>query len=125
MKIIFDNQISIDNQHEHLTEEFDGDAKLIDGKTWLTFENTDKEKVLVKFDETELVMTRYGDFPTTMRYVPDKTTQNQYQGLGTLDILTKWYEVFTEECRVLLHYTMFQGTQELGNYKLEITYKDD
>ncbi|MDR0297475.1 MAG: DUF1934 family protein [Streptococcaceae bacterium] len=122
MKIIFDNHITVDQKSEHLTEIFEGELTKRADKFWLIFENTDHEKVLLKFNEKELMMVRYGDFPTTMRYRENELTHNAYQGLGEIEIFTHYYE-FTAD-KVILHYTMSQADLELGTYKLEITYSE-
>ncbi|MCH1723551.1 DUF1934 domain-containing protein [Lactococcus formosensis] len=123
MEITIRNRIVIDGQEEFIRETFEGDVKKLGNKIALYYKNAEEEKVLIKFDETELSMTRYADKPVTMRFHKELSTHTVYEGLGPLEILTDDFHMNEELKHVKLKYRLAQNTIPIGEYRMRIDWK--
>ena len=63
MEIIIRNRIKIDQQEEMVKEIYQGEFKKVNLQTLLKYENAANEKVLLKIDEDEVIMTRFAKRP--------------------------------------------------------------
>lgn len=69
MTIQLTNTIQIDDQTELIHEVYEGEVVEKAGGLYLIYQNTDQEKVVIKIKGAELVMTRFGQPQTLMRFV--------------------------------------------------------
>ncbi|MCL2113450.1 DUF1934 domain-containing protein [Lactococcus protaetiae] len=125
MKITIRSQIKIDKHEEIIKETYDGELKRIAGKTVLIYKNEAEEKVLLKFDEQELTMTRFTDKPVTMRFHEEFRSEMTYEGLGNLSVLTEKLSVNIQEKLVKINYQLAQNDLKIGDYRLHITWLDE
>lgn len=88
MEIIIRNRIKIDQQEELVKEIYQGELKKGEHQTLLKYQNAANEKVLLKFDEKEVIMTRFAKRPIKMHFHPEIPGLTEYEGLGELSILT-------------------------------------
>ena len=80
MKILITNHITIDGETDLVTEQHDCQLTKKGGYDYLVYHNDDKEKVVIKFSPSEMVMTRFSTPNTIMRF--------QKAGLGLASIPT-------------------------------------
>ena len=71
MEIIIRNRIKIDQQEELVKEIYQGELKKGEHQTLLKYQNAANEKVLLKFDENEVIMTRFAKRPIKMHFHPE------------------------------------------------------
>lgn len=124
IKITIQNKIKIDQQEELIYEEYEGEFKKLAGKNCLLYENDAKEKVLIKFNGSELYMIRYLQPPLNMRFKQNDLTDITYPGLGTLSALTEKLLVKEEAKTVDLHYQLLQNEQKIGHYQMAISWEE-
>ena len=123
MEITIRNRIVIDGQEEFIRETFEGDVKKLGNKIALYYKNAEEEKVLIKFDDKELSMTRYADKPVVMRFHKELPTHTLYEGLGRLEILTDGFHMNEELKHVKLKYCLAQNDIPIGEYRMRIDWK--
>lgn len=68
MKIEITNTITIDGEVDKVREQHDCQLTKKGGFDYLVYTNADKEKVVIKFNQEELVMTRFSTPQTLMRF---------------------------------------------------------
>ena len=125
MKITIRNKIKIDQQEELIKESYNGNIKQNAEKIMLMYENVAKEKVLIKFDQKELTMTRFADKAVSMHFNPEKSSTTPYEGLGNLTILTEKLIFNPEQHNIKISYQLIQHNQKIGDYKLRIDWSDE
>ena len=119
-------QISVKNVidnglHEEIIHEiFEGNYTEIADQQFLSYIAEDGKRVVIKFDETELIMTRYADKVHKMRFTVKENTSFNYGGIYGLKISTETYKVKNNNITVI--YTIMQNEETMANYQLEITY---
>ena len=123
-KIKIKNKIEIGKQVEVIEEDFGGEVKVINGKVLLRCQNANDEKVLIKFDDIELSMTRYANQPVIMRFNKLNETVTSYEGLGLLSIMTTEYKPRLNEKCIALSYQLLQNETKIAHYQLEINWKE-
>ncbi|PCR99535.1 DUF1934 domain-containing protein [Lactococcus fujiensis] len=123
-KIKIQNKIEIGKQVEVIEEDFGGEVKVINGKVLLRYQNANDEKVLIKFDDIELSMTRYANQPVIMRFNKLNETVTSYEGLGLLSIMTTEYKPRLNEKCIALSYQLLQNETKIAHYQLEINWKE-
>ncbi|MEY8538670.1 DUF1934 domain-containing protein [Lactococcus muris] len=123
MEIIIRNRIIIDGQEEFIRETFDGEVKKLGSKIALYYKNAEEEKVLIKFDEKELSMTRYAEKPVVMRFHKEMSTHTIYEGLGRLEIVTDGFHMDEGLNHVKLKYRLSQNDIPIGEYRMRIDWK--
>lgn len=123
MEIIIRNRIVIDGQEEFIRESFEGEVKRLGNKIALYYKNAEEEKVLIKFDETELSMTRYADKPVVMRFHKELPTYTIYEGLGRLEIVTDSFQMNETHQHIKLKYRLAQNDVPIGDYRMRIDWK--
>ena len=67
MHIRLQNEIDLDGQVEIIDQRFQVEVKEKDGHLYLVFVNDEAEKVVIKCDDEELVMTRFSTPKSIMR----------------------------------------------------------
>lgn len=124
MKIRMRNTIKFDEQLEVIDQLYDVELREKGDFSYLLFYNEDQEKVVLKFNGEELVMTRFSNPKTIMRFLKD-TGSLAYiptpMGLQEFIIQTSHYEVGEEKIELAYQLQNKEGVP-FANYRLEITW---
>ena len=100
MKIRMRNTIQFDEQLEVIDQLYDVELREKGDFSYLLFYNEDQEKVVLKFNGEELVMTRFSNPKTIMRFLKDSDSLAYIptpMGLQEFIIQTSHYEVGEEK----------------------------
>lgn len=124
MEIIIRNRIKIDQQEELVKEIYQGELKKGEHQTLLKYKNAANEKVLLKFDEKEVIMTRFAKRPIKMHFHPEIPSLTEYESLGELSILTNALSIDHESRTIKINYQLSQGPQKIADYHLRIDWKE-
>ena len=124
MKIRMRNTIKFDEQLEVIDQLYDVELREKGDFSYLLFFNEDQEKVVLKFNGEELVMSRFSNPKTIMRFLKDSDSLAYIptpMGMQEFVIQTSHYEV--SEGKIELAYQL-QNKEEVAfaNYRLEITW---
>ena len=124
MKIRMRNTIKFDEQLEVIDQLYDVELREKGDFSYLLFYNEDQEKVVLKFNGEELVMTRFSNPKTIMRFLKD-TDSLAYiptpMGMQEFIIQTSHYEVGEEKIELGYQLQNKEGVP-FANYSLEITW---
>lgn len=124
MKIRMRNTIQFDEQLEVIDQLYDVELREKGDYSYLLFYNEEKEKVVLKFHEEELVMTRFSKPNTIMRFLKGQDSLAYIptpMGVQEFIIETSRYEL--EGQKIYLDYQL-QNKEGLpfSSYRLEITW---
>ena len=124
MKIRMRNTIKFDEQLEVIDQLYDVELREKGDFSYLLFFNEDQEKVVLKFNGEELVMSRFSNPKTIMRFLKDSDSLAYIptpMGMQEFVIQTSHYEV--SEGKIELAYKL-QNKEGVAfaNYRLEITW---
>lgn len=124
MKIRMRNTIQFDEQLEVIDQLYDVEVHEKGDYRYLLFYNEEKEKVVIKFHGQELVMTRFSNPKTIMRFLKDSDSLAYIptpMGMQEFIIQTNRYQVDGQ--KIYLDYRLQnQEGQAFANYQLEITW---
>ena len=124
MKIRMRNTIKFDEQLEVIDQLYDVELREKGDFSYLLFYNEDQEKVVLKFNGEELVMTRFSNPKTIMRFLKDSDSLAYIptpMGLQEFIIQTSHYEVGEEKIELAYQLKNKEGVP-FANYRLEITW---
>ena len=124
MKIRMRNTIQFDEQLEVIDQLYDVELREKGDFSYLLFYNEEQEKVVIKFQEEELVMTRFSNPKTIMRFLKDSDSLAYIptpMGLQEFIIQTSHYEVGEEKIELAYQLQNKEGVP-FANYSLEITW---
>ena len=124
MKIRMRNTIKFDEQLEVIDQLYDVELREKGDFSYLLFYNEDQEKVVLKFNEEELVMTRFSNPKTIMRFLKDSDSLAYIptpMGLQEFIIQTSHYDVGEEKIELAYQLQNKEGVP-FANYRLEITW---
>lgn len=128
MKIQLTNTIVIDDQTEAIQEVYEGEVVEKVGSRYLIYQNNEQEKVVIKVKPGELVMTRFGQPQTHMRFVVGgqaPATIPTPIGAQNLVTATKLLTVNDLEQKVEIHYDLLtspEAERPLASYILMISW---
>lgn len=125
MEIIIRNRIKIDQQEELVKEIYQGEFKKVNLQTLLKYENAANEKVLLKIEEDEVIMTRFAKRAIKMHFQPKGTTLTEYEGLGELSLFTNTLSIDQERKIIKINYQLSQGAQKIADYHLRIDWTEE
>ena len=124
MKIRMRNTIQFDEQLEVIDQLYDVELREKGDFSYLLFYNEEKEKVVLKFNDIELVMSRFSNPKTIMRFLKETDSLSYIptpMGIQEFIIQTSHYQV--EEQKIELAYQLQNKEGVLfANYRLEITW---
>ena len=124
MKIRMRNRIQFDEQLEVVDQLYEVEVREKGDYSYLLFYNEEKEKVVLKLDEEELVMTRFSSPKTIMRFLKDSDSLAYIptpMGLQEFIIQTSHYKL--DEQKIELAYQLQnQEGHPFASYQLEITW---
>lgn len=124
MKIRMRNTIKFDEQLEVIDQLYDVELREKGDFSYLLFYNEDQEKVVLKFNGEELVMTRFSNPKTIMRFLKDTDSLAYIPtpiGMQEFIIQTSHYEVGEEKIELGYQLQNKEGVP-FANYSLEITW---
>lgn len=124
MKIRMRNTIQFDEQLEVIDQLYDVELREKGDFSYLLFYNEEQEKVVIKFQEEELVMTRFSNPKTIMRFLKDSDSLAYIptpMGMQDFIIQTSHYEVGEEKIELAYQLQNKEGVP-FANYRLEITW---
>ena len=124
MKIRMRNTIQFDEQLEVIDQLYDVELREKGDFSYLLFYNEEQEKVVIKFQEEELGMTRFSNPKTIMRFLKDSDSLAYIptpMGLQEFIIQTSHYEVGEEKIELAYQLQNKEGVP-FANYRLEITW---
>ncbi|MFS9115013.1 DUF1934 domain-containing protein [Streptococcus infantis] len=124
MKIRMRNTIQFDEQLEVIDQLYDVELREKGDFSYLLFYNEEQEKVVIKFQEEELVMTRFSNPNTIMRFLKDSDSLAYIptpMGMQEFIIQTSHYEVGEEKIELAYQLQNKEGVP-FADYRLEITW---
>ena len=124
MKIRMRNTIRFDEQLEVIDQLYDVELREKGDFSYLLFYNEEQEKVVIKFQEEELVMTRFSNPKTIMRFLKDSDSLAYIPtpiGMQEFIIQTSHYEVGEEKIELAYQLQNKEGVP-FADYRLEITW---
>ncbi|MFS9066175.1 DUF1934 domain-containing protein [Streptococcus timonensis] len=124
MKIRMRNTIKFDEQLEVIDQLYDVELREKGDFSYLLFYNEDQEKVVLKFNGEELVMSRFSNPKTIMRFLKDSDSLAYIPtpiGMQEFIIQTSHYEVGEEKIELAYQLKNKEGVP-FANYRLEITW---
>ena len=124
MKIRMRNTIKFDDQLEVIDQLYDVELREKGDFSYLLFYNEEQEKVVIKFQEEELVMSRFSNPKTIMRFLKDSDSLAYIptpMGLQEFIIQTSHYDVGEEKIELAYQLQNKEGVP-FANYRLEITW---
>lgn len=130
MKIQLNNAIQIDDQTELIHEVYEGELVDKAGSRYLIYHNNDKEKVVIKFKAGELVMTRFGQPQTLMRFVAGGQAPASIptpMGVQQLVTATKSLVLDDQDQKIRVSYDLLTSPEAdlpLASYTLTIRWGD-
>ena len=124
MKIRMRNTIQFDEQLEVIDQLYDVELREKGDFSYLLFYNEEQEKVVIKFQEEELVMTRFSNPNTIMRFLKDSDSLAYIptpMGMQEFIIQPSHYEVGEEKIELAYKLQNKEGVP-FADYRLEITW---
>ena len=124
MKIRMRNRIQFDEQLEVVDQLYDVEVREKGDYSYLLFYNEEKEKVVIKFHGQELVMTRFSNPKTIMRFLRDSDSLAYIptpMGMQEFIIQTNHYKLDGQKIE-LAYQLQNQEGQPFASYQLEITW---
>ena len=127
MKLHIKNKIDLDEQVELVEQSYPVKLTEKNGHIYLTYTNEEKETVMLKCNDQELIMTRFSTPKSIMRFhreTPALVAIPTPVGLQHLQTQTSVYELNTKEQNLKIHYQLKQleGDSVFANYQLEIKW---
>ena len=124
MKIRMRNRIQFDEQLEVIDQLYDVEVREKGNYSYLLFYNEEKEKVVLKFHSQELVMTRFSNPKTIMRFLKDSDGLAYIptpMGIQEFIIHTSHYKLDGQKIE-LAYQLQNQEGHPFASYQLEITW---
>ncbi|MFS9242320.1 DUF1934 domain-containing protein [Streptococcus infantis] len=124
MKIRMRNTIQFEEQLEVIDQLYGVELREKGDFSYLLFYNEEKEKVVLKFNGEELVMSRFSNPKTIMRFLKDSDSLAYIPtpiGMQEFIIQTSHYEVGEEKIELAYQLQNKEGVP-FANYRLEITW---
>ncbi|QQC00590.1 DUF1934 domain-containing protein [Streptococcus oralis] len=124
MKIRMRNRIQFDEQLEVIDQLYDVEVREKGDFSYLLFYNEEKEKVVLKFHSQELVMTRFSNPKTIMRFLRDSDSLAYIptpMGMQEFIIQTNHYKLDGQKIE-LAYQLQNQEGHPFASYQLEITW---
>lgn len=128
MHIRLQNEIDLDGKVEIIDQRFQVEVKEKDGHLYLIFVNDEAEKVVIKCDDEELVMTRFSTPKSIMRFISNKeviVTMPTPMGIQHFVTNTKNYQLNRSEQYLRLQYDLMglENQQRFASYDMAISWK--
>lgn len=128
MEIRLRNEIDLDGQVEVVDQQFQVEVREKGEQLYLMYTNDESEKVVIKCDKEELVMTRFSEPKSIMRFMLDReaiVTIPTPMGIQHFVTDTKQYRLHHEKQYLRLRYELkgLENQQRFASYRMEISWK--
>lgn len=130
MKIKLENTITIDNQIDVITEEYESKWVIKGDTHYFSYINNEKEKVVIKYKKDELVISRFSSPISVMRFrLRNLDNAKIVTPLGLQILVTKTHclEIDVQAKRIFLHYDLLTAPETdniLASYQLSLNWFD-
>lgn len=132
MKIKIQNKIKMaDHQYEKVDQEHEAEIYEKGGYHYLIHQNEEDEKVVIKLNESELLMTRFSTPKSTMRFTNEgdgfaHAAIPTPMGVQRILIHTKKFELDRENSTIHIHYDLkpHEEGEALASYRLKISWEE-
>ncbi|KXT78568.1 DUF1934 domain-containing protein [Streptococcus sp. DD13] len=129
MHLQLQNEIRIGDQVEVVYHTYEGEWFEKNEFCFLVYHNEDGEKVVIKYNQQELSMTRFSNPKSVMRFCVDQeslATIPTPMGLQQLKTKTSHYQLKRAEGQVQLHYDLLpmEGDVSFASYQMEIRWQE-
>ena len=124
VQIHIQNTIRFGEEVEIIDQYYQGEWKEKAGFHYLLYTNEEKEKVVLKFNDTELVMSRFSNPKTIMRFLKDSDSLAYIptpMGMQEFIIQTNHYKLDGQKIE-LAYQLQNQEGHPFASYQLEITW---
>ena len=127
MQIRIKNHIQLDGHTELIEQIYDTDWTQKGNYHYLQYKNEEGEKVVLKFHDKELVMTRFSEPKSIMRFISQgQALVGIYTPVGVQQFVTDtpFYKVDLTKQVLQLHYQLktVDGEQIFASYEMEISW---
>ena len=128
MKIRIQNRIRVDEQVEQIDQSYAVGWTQKGAYHYLLFKNEEGEKVVLKFHDEELVMTRFSTHKSLMRFIKGgEALIGIPTPVGIQQFITKTshYQVDLKKQTLELHYQLRtpDGGRAFADYQMEISWR--
>lgn len=129
MKIIIDNKIMMDQDIDMVHEEAYGEYKEKGDFSYLIYTNSEKERVILKFNTSELTVTRFSKPQSMMKFEKDTFAQAQIPspvGLQRLVTKTTEFALNQGDQELILHYQLLshpEAEEALADYQMRLRWE--
>ncbi|MGT2929482.1 DUF1934 domain-containing protein [Streptococcus dentasini] len=130
MQIYIHNTISMEGETEIINESHNCEWKQKGNYDYLIYHNSDGEKVVIKFNDDELTMTRFSAPKTVMRFTPSLPSTAVFPtpvGMQYFQIETGKFTVDREQQTIQINYLLKSSAPEtkgiLASYHLKIFWR--
>ena len=124
MKIRIYNEIQLDGEVEIFNQEYQSDWTQKGDYAYLIYHNEEKEKVLIKYKEDELIMNRFSTPKTLMRFIKGgQAVVVIPTPMGAQHLVTDTSRLEVAEDRIRLDYVLkpMDADAIFASYKMTIT----
>lgn len=130
MKIEITNYIQVGDQNEVVHQAYEAEQRQKGDFTYFLYENEEGEKVVLKFKEDELVMTRFSQPQSIMRFVDQKQVPvgiHTPMGLQQFISQTDAYQLDLLEQSLTMTYQLLaaDGESVFAHYDFRLTWKTE
>lgn len=127
MKIEITNYIQIGDQHEVVHQTYEAEQRKKGEFTYFLYQNEEGEKVVLKFKEDELVMTRFSHPQSIMRFVDQKQVPvgiHTPMGLQQFISQTDHFQLDLEKQSLAMAYQLLtaDGTAVFASYDFRLVW---
>lgn len=127
MQIFLENEITVDDQLEVIKQVFPVEVTEKGGYHYLTFTNDEEERVVIKSNQTELLMTRFSTPKSIMRFVAAGKAMVLLptpMGIQHFVTQTSHYAWDKDKQQIDLHYRLKAADADavFASYKMRLTW---
>lgn len=125
MKIYLHNEIDLDGQIEIVDHAYEVEAVEKGGWLYLTYQNEEKERVVLKVSPQETSMTRFSSPKSTMIFRSGEPTLTQIAtpvGLQILHVATSSYQLAENRLAIAYELQIPDSQQPLASYCLQVSW---
>lgn len=127
MKIYLRNEIALPDQLEVVEQAFPLEVTEKKGSLYLLYHNEEQERVAIRCEEEELVMTRFSQPKSIMRFVNQQEaliTLPTPMGLQHFVTVTEHYQIDRKKQEIQLAYDLkpLDSEQVFASYQMLITW---
>lgn len=126
MRLSIRNHIEVEGQTEIFDQHYEADYKEKDGSSYLIYENEEKERVVLKFDQKELVMTRFSNPRSQMTFSlagPRSSFIATPMGIQEIESRTQQYQLGEQNLTLSYQLWPIEGAEPFASYSMVISWQ--